>query len=194
METEKSKNLRETAKGEFEQQQFKQWEKRVDDSLSAELTPEQIAANKRILQAFHNFHSEKMYKSSVFTPFDEWLERQGICFFNDRFITVELQKFAPKVLASGSSNLCCGPQISREQYLESQIAGMKDYIDRLPSCIKKLKDEEPVFVLRGQDKTALKVMKYWLELNLQNLPVGKIIDTAEILGAMHDYEQTKQAD
>lgn len=61
-----------------------------------------------------------------------------------------------------------------------------------PQCCKdkwpEIPDDEPVLVLRGKDKLARKVVKYWLELAREaGVNQGKMIRVMEHLDAMDTF-------
>jgi hypothetical protein len=62
----------------------------------------------------------------------------------------------------------------------------------LPACYAKADEKEPVFVLRGQDETALWLVQDWLETNAHVSP-DKAKSVHVVLDAMRQWP-TRQPD
>lgn len=60
-------------------------------------------------------------------------------------------------------------------------------------CILKAEDDEPVFVLRGQDESSPEVILLWLSLNPQ-IPEDKFDDAIDTIKAMRRWPKRKEAD
>lgn len=63
-------------------------------------------------------------------------------------------------------------------------------------CIVKAHDDEPVFVIRAQDRSAQKAIHAWLNLNPQ-LPMDRVADALDCIAAMDEWQQkhrSKDAD
>lgn len=63
-------------------------------------------------------------------------------------------------------------------------------------CVLKAKDDEPIFVLRAQDRSAQKAIHAWLNLNPQ-LPYDRVEDALDCCRAMDRWQaehRSKDAD
>ena len=63
------------------------------------------------------------------------------------------------------------------------------------SCptLKKVADDEPIFVLRAQDVTSPVIILEWMRCNPQ-IPEGKMREAFECVEAMRRWPKTKSAD
>ena len=62
------------------------------------------------------------------------------------------------------------------------------------STWNKAGENEPLFILRGQDVTAPKVVLEWIKLNCENCEPSKLRDAYKAVQAMLDTPHRKQAD
>lgn len=62
------------------------------------------------------------------------------------------------------------------------------------SCLQKLKEGEPFFVLRGQDVSSPKVVIHWIAKNFENVPDDKLREAFECALRMKHYSPRKAAD
>lgn len=62
------------------------------------------------------------------------------------------------------------------------------------ACLKKVKDDEMIFVLRAQDKSAPKVVLHWIAKNFETLPEDKLREAFECAMKMKAYHNRKNAD
>lgn len=61
-------------------------------------------------------------------------------------------------------------------------------------CLQNAKDNEPVFVLRGQDDSSPAVVLDWIQRNFESCPDDKLRDAFECALAMKNYTERKVAD
>jgi hypothetical protein len=62
-------------------------------------------------------------------------------------------------------------------------------------CFEKAADDEPIFVLRGQDVLAPMVVEYWAELAAKlRVNPPKILEAYQCAQAMREYERRKVPD
>lgn len=61
-------------------------------------------------------------------------------------------------------------------------------------CLANAKDDEPVFVLRGQDETSPKVILHWIAKNFETCPDDKLRDAFECALIMKNYPNRKKPD
>ena len=61
-------------------------------------------------------------------------------------------------------------------------------------CWNHAKDDEPVFVLRGQDVSSPNVVMEWISLNINTAPEEKLREAFECVMAMRKYQDKKIAD
>lgn len=62
------------------------------------------------------------------------------------------------------------------------------------TCLKKAADDEPIFVLRGQDKSSAKVVMHWIAKNFDTCPDEKLREAFEHALKMKNYSVKKNAD
>lgn len=62
------------------------------------------------------------------------------------------------------------------------------------SCLQKAAEDEPIFVLRGQDASAAKVVIHWIAKNLDTCPDEKLREAFEHALIMKNYKTKKKAD
>jgi hypothetical protein len=62
------------------------------------------------------------------------------------------------------------------------------------NCWKNAKEDEPVFVLRGQDVSSPNVVMEWINLNINTAPVEKLQEAFDCVLAMRKYQNKKIAD
>lgn len=63
------------------------------------------------------------------------------------------------------------------------------------TCLRKAADEEPIFVLRAQDRLAPAVVERWAELAEQNgVPASKTADAWETAALMRQWHTRKLPD
>lgn len=63
------------------------------------------------------------------------------------------------------------------------------------SCFAKAADDEPLFVLRAQDKLAPTVVRIWAQLALQTgAPMSKVTDAHDVADEMERYPNRKLPD
>lgn len=65
-----------------------------------------------------------------------------------------------------------------------------------PSCFSKAADNEPLFVLRAQDRTADLVVQKWIDLNVSRLGFQhpKILEAIKLRDAMAEWPSRKLPD
>ena len=61
-------------------------------------------------------------------------------------------------------------------------------------CLAKAKDDEMLFILRAQDKTAPWVIIDWIKCNFQSCPDNKLREAFECALTMKAYKDKKTAD
>ena len=61
-------------------------------------------------------------------------------------------------------------------------------------CFAKAEDDEMLFVLRAQDKTAPLVILDWIKMNFENCPASKLREAFECALEMKNYHKRKSAD
>lgn len=62
------------------------------------------------------------------------------------------------------------------------------------TCLEKAADEEPIFVLRAQDASAAKVIRYWAYLNSDTLQAEKYVEAIKCAEEFENWPNQKQAD
>ena len=64
------------------------------------------------------------------------------------------------------------------------------------TCLAKAAEDEPLFVIRAQDASAVRMVQYWIDMNIGRLGSyhPKITDAAELRDAMAAYHTIKPAD
>lgn len=60
-------------------------------------------------------------------------------------------------------------------------------------CLEKAGDDEPIFVLRGQDVTSTATIRFWLKMNPQLSP-AKVSDAFNVIKAMENWPRRKNPD
>lgn len=61
-------------------------------------------------------------------------------------------------------------------------------------CLGKAKNDEPIFVLRGQDRLAAVLVDMWAELAaLHGCDSVKVADAYNVAKAMRDWQRTKKS-
>lgn len=61
-------------------------------------------------------------------------------------------------------------------------------------CLGKAANDEPIFVLRAQDKTSAKVVIHWIAKNFDTCPDDKLREAFEHALKMKNYPIKKNAD
>lgn len=64
----------------------------------------------------------------------------------------------------------------------------------IPSCLYKADEQEPVFILRGQDVTAADTVHYWVDRNIMSAPKEKIEAASVVEAHMERWYLRKAAD
>jgi len=62
------------------------------------------------------------------------------------------------------------------------------------SCLRKAAEDEPIFVLRGQDESSPKVILHWIAKNFETCPDEKLREAFEHALIMKNYPKRKKAD
>lgn len=62
------------------------------------------------------------------------------------------------------------------------------------SCLDKVKSNEPIFVLRGQDLSSPKVVMHWIAKNFDTCSDEKLREAFELALKMKNYAERKVAD
>ena len=60
--------------------------------------------------------------------------------------------------------------------------------------LKKIKDDEPIFILRGQDKSSPKQIMDWIKDNFELVSEAKLKEAFYIALDMRRYDHRKDAD
>lgn len=61
-------------------------------------------------------------------------------------------------------------------------------------CLRNAKDDEPIFVLRGQDVSAPNIVLEWISQNVNTCPQEKLDDAWALVREMRAYQNRKIAD
>jgi hypothetical protein len=62
------------------------------------------------------------------------------------------------------------------------------------AALQKAKDNEPIFVLRGQDKSSPKLILAWMAENFENLSNQRLQEAFDTLMAMKRWPNRKHPD
>ncbi len=62
------------------------------------------------------------------------------------------------------------------------------------NCLEKAKDNEPIFVLRGQDKSSPKIIFAWMAQNFENLSSQRLQEAFDTAMAMKRWPNRKHPD
>jgi hypothetical protein len=64
------------------------------------------------------------------------------------------------------------------------------------SCLKKAKEDEPLFILRGQDMSSPRIVLMWIIENINNpmMPDDKLREAFELALKQKNYHTKKLAD
>lgn len=69
-----------------------------------------------------------------------------------------------------------------------------DEISNEESCLNKAADDEPVFVLRAQDRLAPRVIRYWASrATVAGVPAGKVNEAYALAAQMEAWQATHTA-
>jgi hypothetical protein len=61
-------------------------------------------------------------------------------------------------------------------------------------CLGNAANDEPIFVLRGQDESSPKVILHWIAKNFETCPDEKLREAFEHALVMKNYPSRKKAD
>lgn len=67
------------------------------------------------------------------------------------------------------------------------MATKKENIDNPKSCLNQAHHDEPIFVLRGKDSTAPKVILHWIAKNFEARSKEKLLEAFNCALAMKDW-------
>jgi hypothetical protein len=59
-------------------------------------------------------------------------------------------------------------------------------------CLAKVDDDEPIFVLRAQDVSSTRAIRYWLEINRATLPEERIAETEACMRDFDDWQRSNE--
>lgn len=110
-------------------------------------------------------------------------------------MATKLDVFKAKLL----SVLESGMAIQLEKDLSTRdktiIIEMASFVFRtiLPPCLTNSAADEPIFVLRAQDETAVKLVAIWMQENAINAP-EKLESAAQVYRNMYNWPYKKRAD
>lgn len=69
-----------------------------------------------------------------------------------------------------------------------------DELKNPQSTLGKAFEDEPLFILRGQDVTSPRVILHWMAKNFESVTEAKLRDAFEIALAMKKWPRRKQSD
>lgn len=72
-----------------------------------------------------------------------------------------------------------------EEYTAAEVEEAWNQMDR---CLKNVDDDEPIFVLRAQDGSAVDTIIAWLQLN-PTLSVAKYLEANDHIRRIHEWQQ-----